>query len=52
MRIFTATLATETNTFAPMPTGLTSYKERGYLSASRDHHWTIHNRQFLANRCG
>ena len=31
---------------------IVSYKERGYLSASRDHHWTIHNRQFLANRCG
>ncbi|MFN0109239.1 MAG: Crp/Fnr family transcriptional regulator [Blastocatellia bacterium] len=31
---------------------IVSYKERGYLSASRDHRWTIHNRQFLANRCG
>ena len=31
---------------------IVSYKERGYVSASRDHHWTIHNRQFLANRCG
>lgn len=31
---------------------IVSYKERGYVSASRDHRWTIHNRQFLANRCG
>lgn len=31
---------------------MVSYKERGYLSASRDYRWTIHNRQFLANRCG
>ena len=30
---------------------IVSYKERGYLSASRDHRWTIHNRQVLANRC-
>ncbi|MBL8361670.1 MAG: M81 family metallopeptidase [Rubrivivax sp.] len=33
MRVFTATLATETNTFAPMPTGLASYRERGYYKA-------------------
>lgn len=31
---------------------IVSYKERGFLSAGRDHRWTIHNRQFLANRCG
>lgn len=31
---------------------IVSYKERGLVSASRDHHWIIHNRQFLANRCG
>ena len=31
---------------------IVSYKERGFLSSSRNHHWTIHNRQFLANRCG
>lgn len=30
---------------------LVSYKERGYLSVSRDHHLTIHNRRALANRC-
>lgn len=33
MRVFTATLATETNTFAPMPTGLSAFKERGYYPA-------------------
>ena len=27
MRLFAATLATETNTFSPLPTGLASYKE-------------------------
>jgi hypothetical protein len=32
MRVFTATLATETNTFAPMPTGLASYREVGLRS--------------------
>jgi microcystin degradation protein MlrC len=35
MRVFTATLATETNTFAPMPTGLASYRERGYFAAGQ-----------------
>ena len=29
MRVFTASLATETNTFAPMPTGLDSFKVDG-----------------------
>jgi microcystin degradation protein MlrC len=33
MRVFTGTLATETNTFAPMPTGLAAFKERGYYPA-------------------
>ncbi len=33
MRIFSATLATETNTFAPMPAGMASFKERGYFAA-------------------
>ncbi|MFN0186571.1 MAG: M81 family metallopeptidase [Aquabacterium sp.] len=34
MRIFTATLATETNTFAPLPSGLKAWKEeRGYYPA-------------------
>ena len=31
MRIFAATLATETNTFSPLPTSLDSYKEGVYL---------------------
>jgi microcystin degradation protein MlrC len=35
MRVFTATLATETNTFAPMPTGLASYKETAYFPAGK-----------------
>lgn len=33
MRVFTAALATETNTFAPMPTGLRSFRDRGYFRA-------------------
>jgi microcystin degradation protein MlrC len=33
MRVFTASLATETNTFAPMPTGLASFRESGYFPA-------------------
>jgi microcystin degradation protein MlrC len=33
MRVFTASLATETNTFAPMPTGLASFREAGYFPA-------------------
>ena len=35
MRVFTATLATETNTFAPMPTGLASYREAGCFAAGK-----------------
>jgi len=31
MRLFTATLATETNTFSPMPTSLDSYREGVFL---------------------
>jgi len=31
MRFFTATLATETNTFSPLPTGLVSYREGVFL---------------------
>lgn len=30
MRVFTATLGTETNTFAPMPTGLADFQGEGY----------------------
>ena len=33
MRVFSATLATETNTFAPMPTGLAAFEERGLFAA-------------------
>jgi len=32
MKAFTATLATETNTFAPMPTGLEAFRGRGYYA--------------------
>ena len=35
MRVFSGGLATETNTFAPMPTGLESYKDRGYFAAGQ-----------------
>jgi microcystin degradation protein MlrC len=35
MRVFTATLATETNTFAPLPTSLDSFKEGGYFPAGK-----------------
>ena len=35
MRVFSGSLATETNTFAPMPTGLASFKERGYFPAGK-----------------
>jgi len=31
MRVFTASLATETNTFGPIPTGLDPFKARGYF---------------------
>ncbi|WP_354318528.1 M81 family metallopeptidase [Pseudacidovorax sp. 1753] len=33
MRVFSACLATETNTFAPMPTGMASFRDRGYFKA-------------------
>ena len=33
MRVFSGSLATETNTFAPMPTGLASFRDRGYYAA-------------------
>ncbi len=35
MRVFSASLATETNTFAPSPTGLQGFKERGYYPAGQ-----------------
>ena len=33
MRIFTGALATETNTFSPLPTGLAAFTSREYLPA-------------------
>ena len=35
MRVFSGSLATETNTFAPMPTGLASFKDRDYFPAGQ-----------------
>jgi len=35
MRVFSGGIATETNTFAPMPTGMASFKDRGYFPAGR-----------------
>ena len=35
MRVFTGSIATETNTFAPMPTGLASFREAGYYPAGK-----------------
>ena len=35
MRIFSGGIATETNTFAPMPTGMASFKDRGYFPAGQ-----------------
>jgi len=33
MRAFTGGIATETNTFAPMPTGMATFRDRGYYPA-------------------
>jgi microcystin degradation protein MlrC len=33
MRVFSGSIATETNTFGPMPTGLASFRDRGYYRA-------------------
>ncbi|MDQ6640462.1 MAG: M81 family metallopeptidase [Pseudomonadota bacterium] len=35
MRVFTGALATETNTFAPMPTGLAAFRDRGHYAAGK-----------------
>ncbi|MDI3380456.1 M81 family metallopeptidase [Xenophilus aerolatus] len=35
MRVFSGSLATETNTFGPMPTGIASFRDRGYFAAGR-----------------
>ena len=37
MRVFTATLATETNTFSPMPTGLAAFREHGVYFKAGTH---------------
>ncbi|MBP0437055.1 M81 family metallopeptidase [Tianweitania sediminis] len=43
MRVFTAVLATETNTFSPMPTGIGSFKNHGNYHAAGEHpdHMTL-----------
>lgn len=33
MRLFAASLSTETNTFSPIPTGIEAFKQRGYYAA-------------------
>jgi microcystin degradation protein MlrC len=33
MKVFCAALATETNTFAPLPTGLDAFRDRGHFPA-------------------
>jgi microcystin degradation protein MlrC len=35
MRVFSAALATETNTFAPMPTGIATFHERAFFPAGQ-----------------
>ena len=35
LRVFSGSLATETNTFGPMPTGLASFQDRGYYKAGQ-----------------
>ena len=35
MRLFTATLATETNTFSPLPTSIENYRESRVPAAGR-----------------
>ena len=35
MRVVTGSLATETNTFAPIPTGLGAFHDRGYFRAGQ-----------------
>lgn len=35
MRVFSAALATETNTFAPMPTGVEAFRQRTYFPAGQ-----------------
>ena len=35
MRVFSGALATETNTFGPMPTSIASFRDRGYFPAGQ-----------------
>ncbi|KAA5925022.1 M81 family metallopeptidase [Achromobacter xylosoxidans] len=35
MKVFSGSLATETNTFSPIPTGLSAYRARGYYPAGQ-----------------
>jgi microcystin degradation protein MlrC len=41
MRVFSGSIATETNTFGPMPTGLASFKDRGYFPAGQPTRATV-----------
>lgn len=51
MRVFSGTLATETNTFAPMPTGLASFKDRAYYpSGQHPDHLTMFSGPLWAAR--
>ena len=51
MRVFSATLATETNTFAPMPTGLAAFREGGhYPAGTHPDHLTLFSGPLWAAR--
>jgi microcystin degradation protein MlrC len=51
MRVFTASLATETNTFAPSPTGMAAFREGGYFPAgSHPPHLTLFSGPLWAAR--
>ncbi|WP_417584637.1 M81 family metallopeptidase [Pelagibacterium sp.] len=52
MRVFSAVLATETNTFSPIPTGLSSFVEDGtyYPAGQHPDHMTLYGGQVWAAR--
>jgi len=51
VRVFSGSLATETNTFAPMPTGIESFRDRGYYAAgSHPDHMTFFSGPLWAAR--
>lgn len=52
MRVFSAVLATETNTFSPIPTGLASFMEPGnyYPAGQHPDHMTLYGGQLWAAR--